>query len=268
MHLHKLYGPVVPEHQWVPAPSFVMRRNRILKLVAALTPGELLEVGCGSGTLLYEMAARGFTCRGLESSATALETASLINTDRVAISANPDHDWQAAFDYLMAMEVLEHIEDDRAALQQWHNWLKPGGRLLMSVPAHERKWTDSDVWAGHYRRYEKSALLDLVRECGFTIESIESWGFPVSNLLLSWRSRLHRKSLAERGEQGNDRSHNNAQSGVDRSAIMKLYPLMASLPGQLAMRLAFGMQSMTANRDWGVGYLLMARKPEPDNKDT
>ena len=51
MHLHKLYGPVVPEHQWVPAPSFVVRRNRILKLVAALTPGELLEVGCGSGTL-------------------------------------------------------------------------------------------------------------------------------------------------------------------------------------------------------------------------
>ena len=58
------------------------------------------------------------------------------------------------------------------------------------------------------------------------------------------------------------------QASIDSGFRTADEVLGESLPGQLAMRLAFGMQSMTANRDWGVGYLLMARKPEPDNKDT
>ncbi|MEL7157397.1 MAG: methyltransferase domain-containing protein, partial [Actinomycetota bacterium] len=53
------------------------------------------------------------------------------------------------FDYVMAFEVLEHITDDRAALEEWLRRLRPGGRVLFSVPAHQRKYGDADRAVGH-----------------------------------------------------------------------------------------------------------------------
>src|SRR3546814_6549126 len=74
----------------------------------------------------------------------------------------------------MAFEVLEHIEDDHAALRQWLGWLKPGGILLMSVPAHPSQWNAADVWAGHFRRYRKRELLGLVEENVLELEHVRS----------------------------------------------------------------------------------------------
>jgi 2-polyprenyl-3-methyl-5-hydroxy-6-metoxy-1,4-benzoquinol methylase len=61
----------------------------------------------------------------------------------------------ASFDYLFAFEVLEHIADDLSALREWTGFLKPGGRLLVSVPAHARKYGKADEIVGHVRRYER-----------------------------------------------------------------------------------------------------------------
>lgn len=261
MEYHSLYGPSVPEKGWVPAPRFILRRERIQRLLARYSPGSLLEIGCGAGTLLHEFSKRGFACEALETSTAALEIARHVNADGVIFHRSPQADWADRFDYLFAFEVLEHIEDDRAALATWHTWLKPGGVMLMSVPSHMRKWTASDIYAGHYRRYERATLIDLIKACGFTIEHCESYGFPLANMVSPLRAHIHARILAARREANQDiRTRNNDMSGVERRAESRFYPLLKSLPGRLMMRLAFLMQKWSLNRNWGDGYLVLARK--------
>lgn len=261
MEYHPVYGFSIPEKGWAPAPSFILRRQRILRLLAGRAPGSLLEIGCGAGTLLHEFSQRGFVCEALETSAAALEIARYVNADGILFHQSPQTDWAGRFDYLFAFEVLEHIKDDHAALAAWHIWLKPDGVMLMLVPAHMRRWTASDVWAGHYRRYERAGLIGLIEASGFKVKHCESYGFPLANVLSPLRSRVHARRLAARCEVDQDmRVCNNDMSGVDRSAESRLYPMLKSLPGRIMMRLAFLLQDWSAGRDWGNGYLVLARK--------
>ena len=264
MLVDPLFGPVLPEHNWVPAPSYLLRRQRVLDLLSRCKRGRLFEVGCGAGTLLHECAAMGFTSSGLETSPPARAIAASVNPTLPVHSELPQDEY-GKFDYLLSLEVLEHIERDCDALRQWRLLLKPNGYLLLSVPAHASKWTDSDVWAGHYRRYEKDGLVRLLEQTGFSVDSIENWGFPLSNLLLAWRSRLHRRQLDTKETMG-DRQSNNQFSGIDRDVASGLYPLLASLPGRMVMRCAFLLQKLSRKQDWGIGYLVLARKSE--NGDT
>lgn len=262
MEYHPLYGPCIPEKGWVPAPSFLLRRDRILRLLVDSTPGSLLEIGCGAGTILHELSRRGYNCEAMETSAAALEIANYVNSGHARIHSSPQSHWEAKFDYLLSFEVLEHIENDRDALTLWYSWLKPGGTIILSVPAHMKKWTASDIWAGHYRRYEKPQFAELITASGFSIESIETYGFPLSNALLPLRAQVHARKLARREELlVNDRVRNNDMSGVERSAESRLYPLLKSLPGTMVMRVALFLQDKSAKQDWGTGYLLLARKP-------
>lgn len=261
MEIHPLYGPVVPEKGWVPAPSFLLRRDRILRWLAGFPPGLLLEIGCGAGTLLHELSQRGFACEALETSSSALEIARHVNANNVALYQSPQPHWASRFDYLLAFEVLEHIEDDRAALTTWHSWIKPGGVMLISVPAHMRKWGASDVWAGHVRRYERSGFMNLITASGFTIEHFETYGFPLANVISPLRAWLHANNLdARRKVKHNERAYNNDLSGVQRNTESKLYPLLKSLPGRMLMYLAYLLQNWSTGRDWGTGYLVLAKK--------
>lgn len=261
MDLHPLYGPSLPEAGWVPAPSYLLRRQRILALMADQLPGRYLEIGCGAGALLYDLHARGFECQAFETSANALALARRLHAERPEIKINDQEqpDWKQSFDYLAAFEVLEHIEDDSAALQAWKSWLKPDGKLLLSVPAHQRKWSASDVWAGHYRRYERTALQALLRNAGFEILRHESYGFPLANLIEPIRARHHRRQLAAQTAADGDQRARSHQSGVSRSLEARLYPLQSSWLGMFAMRCAFVLQGLTLNTDLGTGYLVLAR---------
>lgn len=66
------------------------------------------------------------------------------------------------FDVVGAFDVLEHCDPEEQAMAELTRVLRPGGRLLMSVPAYEWAWSDHDVWAGHYRRYTRRRLLAAV----------------------------------------------------------------------------------------------------------
>lgn len=261
MDHNELYGPSVPEKGWVPAPSFVLRRERIQRLLKGSQPGVLLEIGCGAGTLLHELTQRGFACEALETSPSALAIARHVNGNKVVFHQSAQAHWEGKFDYLLAFEVLEHIEDDPAALAAWHSWIKPGGVMLMSVPAHMHMWTASDVWAGHFRRYERAELIDLVSSSGFNVEHCETYGFPLANLISPLRARIHARNLNSRRKGDHDgRAHNNDLSGIERTAESRLYPLMKSRSGRLLMRFAYQMQNWSAGQDWGTGYLMLARR--------
>jgi SAM-dependent methyltransferase len=261
MEIHPLYGASVPERGWTPAPRYVLRRERVLRMAQDLPRGRLLEVGCGAGALLADLARLGFECEGMETSPQALELAAFVNRELpIRLSSAPRADWEGAFDTLVALEVLEHIEDDAAALRQWRGWLRPGGRLLLSVPARASRWSASDVWAGHFRRYEKAGLLALLEREGFEVERLECYGFPLSNLLEPVRAVQHRRILERESGLAADRAHGTARSGTER-AESKLWRLQSGRFGTLVFRAAFRLQDLFLSRDLGTGYLVLARRP-------
>lgn len=261
---HDLYGPSIPDRGWVPSPGYLLRRDRITRLLGSLEPCDLLEVGCGAGALLQELAGKGFKCTALETSAPARAIAHHMNeTTGAVITDMADDAWVGRFDCVMAFEVLEHIEHDRDALIRWRDWLKPGGCLLLSVPANMRKWTASDEWAGHFRRYERKDLESLLtEECGFVVEHFESYGSPLGDVIDPIRARVHARQLQRRKHEGRDAKEvHTSMSGVERSIETRIYPYLCSFPGRFLMRASFIAQGVLGRMGIGRGYLLRARKP-------
>jgi len=74
------------------------------------------------------------------------------------------------FDVVAAFDVVEHCESETRAVAELTRVLAPGGRLLLSVPAYQWAWSDHDVRAGHFRRYTKPRLVNVVEGAGLTIE--------------------------------------------------------------------------------------------------
>lgn len=256
-----LFGPAAPELGWVPAPRYVLRRHRILRLLKTMQPNEALEIGCGAGMLLQELSVRGFKCSALETSTPARALIQAIGKKTghvIDVHAEPSATWHERFPLLMAFEVLEHIEDDASALRQWREWLAPGGTLLLSVPADQSKWNAADVWAGHFRRYEPNALIELLGLEGFEVAHVERIGYPLGNL----SERLQARGIRRAGmvTPNDDKQANTDRSGIERDHVMRLYPLINSFPGRLAIRAALLLQAATTRLPLGHGLLLRAHR--------
>lgn len=256
-----LLGPAAPEEGWVPAPRYLLRRQRILRQLRDMHPCDVIEIGCGAGMLLQELSMRGFHCEALETSPQARELIDRLTKKgghAISVHDTPEVSWAGRFPLVMAFEVLEHIKDDVEAMKQWASWLAPRGTLLMSVPAHPRLWSAADEWAGHYRRYRKSDLIRVVTAAGLEIEHIECFGFPLGNLTERMQARGIKRRLPE--THGDiDHQANSNRSGVERDHVMRWYPIMRSLPGRLALGGAFAAQAVTHKLPLGNGYLLRAR---------
>jgi SAM-dependent methyltransferase len=89
-----------------------------------------------------------------------------------------DADWKSLEDYrfdsVLLSNVLEHIADDREAVLRFKSVLPPGGRLVVLVPANPLLFGSLDEAVGHFRRYTRGGLRDLLQGCGFTVEHLES----------------------------------------------------------------------------------------------
>ena len=255
---HPVFGLSAPELGWVPSLRYSLRRERVLDLADRLPRGPLLEVGCGAGALLHDLAGRGFTCTALETSAEALELARALHQGRpgVEIHAAPRPDWDGRFDALVSLEVLEHVEDDAAALRCWRGWLRPGGHLLLSVPARPDLWNASDVWVGHYRRYDREGLLHLLGREGFTVLHAECYGYPLANLTESVRGWFHGRRLRAAGAPA--AAEGTARSGIERGLETRLYPLQASRLGSRLFRACCRLQERYLDRELGTGHLVLA----------
>lgn len=79
MNVHELYGPSIQDAGWVPSPTYLMRRARILRRISTLQPGSVLEIGCGAGALLFELGRLGFDSTALETSDAARNIAQALH---------------------------------------------------------------------------------------------------------------------------------------------------------------------------------------------
>jgi len=92
------------------------------------------------------------------------------------LDLNSDDDCDAlkhyGFDTIVCLNVLEHIENDRAALRRLYQLLNPGGNLLLFVPADQKLYGTMDKQVGHFRRYASSELKELIESEGFSVPDI------------------------------------------------------------------------------------------------
>jgi SAM-dependent methyltransferase len=112
------------------------------------------------------------------------------DTGRGKIVVGEPDEIAGTFDAVCAFEVLEHIEDDHQALIGWREKVRPGGWLILSVPAWRDRWGAHDERAGHFRRYEPEGLLSVLDEAGFSNIRVLAYGFPLLSALHPWWNRL------------------------------------------------------------------------------
>ena len=147
----------------------------IIEQMAPHVSGRILEVGAGLGTMTGRLAALGKVVASEPSPELAnrlrdrYATSSdveVIEADAVSAAAH------GPFDAAVAVNVLEHIEDDVGALRALRDCLRPGGTVALWVPAYEALFSDFDRRIGHHRRYRASTLAATIDDAG--LELVES----------------------------------------------------------------------------------------------
>lgn len=240
---------------WSRSPKFMLRLDAMEQMLAGRPQGRFLEVGAGSGELCAHLLERGYSgwVYDLGDATRAGLRARFAGSAAVTVVDALEHVPAGHADYLFAFEVLEHIEDDEAALSSWAERLREGGTLLLTVPAHPSKFGPSDVRVGHVRRYEKQPLCELVARCGFADIEIVSYGFPLGNLGSMVGNLLERRIQRHDDLSAVQRS---IASGVEQSrpvrTINRLIRLIIA-PFLVMQRLAF-------HTDLGDGYVLRATR--------
>ncbi len=127
----------------------------------------ILEIGCGTGHNLPMLAKFG-SVEAIEIDPAAREIASERLGRPVGDAPLPELPGveRGAYDLVAVLDVVEHIEDDVAALAAMKSLLKPGGKILIAVPAHQWMWSAHDVVNHHHRRYSKTTLKTAIERAG------------------------------------------------------------------------------------------------------
>jgi len=103
-----------------------------------------------------------------------------------------------------AMDIVEHIDDDKAAMMEIRRVLRPGGRLFMTVPAYQSMWSEHDEALHHYRRYTSPSVRDLARRTGLEVERLS---YTVTSLLpAAWAYRQCSNRLRKPRSDGEKRA--------------------------------------------------------------
>jgi 2-polyprenyl-3-methyl-5-hydroxy-6-metoxy-1,4-benzoquinol methylase len=167
----------------------------------------ILNVGCGSGELSLQLAASGHDVVGIDLEPAHIE---LAHMNAAQLGAPPNCQFIAAaiedfhsdelFDCIVSTDVLEHIEDDRAAFTRMMELLRPGGLVLIAVPAGPWLFGYHDEQLGHFRRYSKKSLRSLVQgSCD--IVRLRYFGFTLVPVCLAYSKWLRRAyPVAESGD--------------------------------------------------------------------
>ena len=179
-----------------------LRYDVVKRIISRLSPATALEIGCGQGAFGARLAERA-DYLGVEPDDTSYEVASARITPRGGRVLHGLHSDVAAgstFDLVCAFEVLEHIDDDVGTLADWVEFVRPGGHLLLSVPAFQDRFGPMDVHAGHFRRYSPDLLRSRLTEAGFTDVEITVYGWPLGYALEAVRNRIDAKKLRSLGD--------------------------------------------------------------------
>ena len=153
---------------------FVARRELAIQFLAQVVPpnAKILDVGCGTGKGQESFGKLG-TVFGVDFSQDALMFCHERGLQRIArANAEALPIQSEVFDTVVTLDTIEHIPDDHKAISEIARILKPGGVLLLNVPAYQWLWGPHDVALMHQRRYTRTQVRKLLTTNGFAIERL------------------------------------------------------------------------------------------------
>ena len=244
-----------------PAPRYLMRLALIEQLAKRLPTDiqSFLEIGPGMGDLSLYLNRRFPKADGLllDFSDDCIDILrrrtgnnprlQLMTGDFMTMPHVESHD------LILACEVFEHIADDTAAFRTVSKLLRPGGHFIFSAPAFMRKWQRADEYAGHYRRYERSELIEQFTANGLNIEELWCFGFPITQILYPVRQLYY--GLSRHG-QHLSKEDATKRSGIERPLVGRNRALVLAH----LLRPFYFLQNQVKNTDLGDGFLVLAKK--------
>ncbi len=173
--LYEQVAALEPQSFW-----FRARNRLIVSMLKRHFPSarSILEVGCGTGYVLAALRRAYPNARivgselleeGLSYARARVPDVELVTLDIV------DAPYSDVFDVVGAFDVLEHIDDDEAALAGMFRAARSGGGSIILVPQHRRLWSRTDELAHHVRRYERRELVEKVESVGFQVVATSSF---------------------------------------------------------------------------------------------
>jgi SAM-dependent methyltransferase len=240
------------------APRAWLRWDRVDRLVAELRPATVLEIGCGQGAMGARLACRAdYLAVEPDPASYAVAVARVAACGGTVLPA--DHTGVPpgrGYDLVCAFEVLEHLADDAAALADWVTLVRPGGHLMLSVPAFARRFGPMDTRVGHYRRYDPDQLAARLVGAGLVEPRVQVYGWPLGYALEAVRNRMDARHLAtDAAAAGTTPEERTAASGRHQQPgggpVGRAIEL-ATLPFRLLQRLA---------PDRGTGLVAVATRP-------
>jgi SAM-dependent methyltransferase len=222
-------------------------------LLAGLRPATVIEIGCGQGAVGARIA-RHATYTGVEPDPASAEIARQRIAPRggtVLVGDSGVIPWGSTYDVVCAFEVLEHIEDDAAALRAWTKHVRRGGHVVLSVPEDPDRFGPSDVQVGHFRRYTEESLAELLTGAGLEVTKVQHYGWPLGYLLEAASHRAAKRALAGADEPPSTRAVGSG-SWLQPGAIAGELLRLGTTPFA---------QAQARRTDKGTGLIAVARRP-------
>lgn len=220
-------------------------------------------MGCGEGHILEVLTKMGFKGIGIDFSKEAIRLArkKKLNNIELIYADILSLELKRKVDLVLLLFVLEHIENDILVLRKINSFLKIGGYLIISVPAHSKLYSYQDRLVGHYRRYDKEEILEKLSKSGFRIKKFLSFGFPVSNiyiliynLFLSFTKKVKKDRIIFENTRISGIKSKNAHFPHLFRIISKIaFPILS-----LLIKLDY----LFLNTDLGTHYIVLAEKIE------
>jgi len=238
-------GASIDRHPWWKARSKLT--IALLDQLEIRPPARLLDAGCGWGTTLAALEAAGYRAAGMDISRRMLER--LDRPDRELFVADLTRELPGEidpFDAVLALDVIEHIDDDRGALTQLARLVRPGGVLIVSVPALPDFFSEFDAIQGHRRRYLPETLRAAFDDGPLQIKRIFWWGQWMVPLL------------------GRRRAKKQGKEGDSAAETYRRYLELPPWPGPRVMQLAFALEQKRAldgKLRTGTSLFAVARRP-------
>lgn len=170
--LYEKFFNMEKEHWW-----FQARKDIVLKLISLHIElkknFKIMDIGCGTGMMLEEIKNKfSITAIGIDNSEEAVRFSKKRGLNIILSSAEKIEQNSESIDLIMALDLIEHIENDIASLKEFNRVLKKNGYVLLTVPAFNCLTSAHDVINEHKRRYQLGELKNKVEEAGFKVIKI------------------------------------------------------------------------------------------------
>jgi SAM-dependent methyltransferase len=239
------------------APRYLFRKFNIIRILKKENIKTFIDVGYGAGELACTLAKKGYTGYGVDFSQTAMEVANKLkeqleidDSSLVFMKGNLNKVKTKSADIIICCEVLEHIENDSAFLKKLH--ALNASYLLLSVPSRQKWYDEFDKKVGHFRRYEKDDLSQLLQDNGYNIIEFSAYGYPFINF-----TRLVRRFMAGKVPSQSSDNARTKESGVNPIKTkhnLARYDIEAFLKPLYLISVPFNKFNLSE------GYLVLCRK--------